>query len=94
MTTINPAAATLPAGQAKADSTLHKAAQGFEAIFLREIIGVMRKTHLADDFLGSSSTDQFRELADARTAEELSKSGAFGLGAMLERQLAGRKVEL
>jgi peptidoglycan hydrolase FlgJ len=91
MIAINPSAPTAPLAKSKTDTTLHKAAQGFEAIFLREIIGVMRKSHLADDVLGSSGSDEFREMADARTAEELSKVGAFGIGAMLERQLASRK---
>jgi peptidoglycan hydrolase FlgJ len=91
MTMINSATPATPVVKGQTDLTLRKAAQGFEAIFLREIIGVMRKVHLADDVLGSSSSDQFREMADARTAEELSKVGAFGIGAMLERQLATKK---
>ena len=31
------------------DPALKRAAQGFEAVFLREIIGAMRKGKLADD---------------------------------------------
>ncbi len=69
------------------DPKLRKAAQGFEAVFLREIIGSMRKGKLADEMFGSSATDNFREMADARTAESMAKLGQFGIAAMVERQL-------
>ena len=70
------------------DPALKKAAQGFEAVFLREIIGAMRKGKLADDIFGSSATDNFREMADARTADEMSKLGHFGIAGLIEKQLA------
>lgn len=71
------------------DPTLRKAAQGFEAVFLREMIGSMRKAKLADeDLFGSSATDNFRELADANTAESMSGLGQFGIAALVEAQLA------
>jgi peptidoglycan hydrolase FlgJ len=69
------------------DPALKKAAQGFEAVFLREIIGAMRKGKLADDIFGSSATDNFREMADARTADEMSKLGHFGIAGLIEKQL-------
>ena len=69
------------------DPALKKAAQGFEAVFLREIIGAMRKGKLSDDIFGSSATDSFRDMADARTADEMAKLGQFGIAAMVERQL-------
>lgn len=69
---------------------LKAAAQGFEAIFLREIIGAMRKGKLADDIFGSSATDNFREMADARTADEMAKLGHFGIAGMIEMQLGGK----
>jgi peptidoglycan hydrolase FlgJ len=72
------------------DPALKKAAQGFEAVFLREIIGAMRKGKLADDIFGSSATDNFREMADARTADEMSKLGHFGIAGLIEKQLVGK----
>jgi peptidoglycan hydrolase FlgJ len=72
------------------DPALKKAAQGFEAVFLREIIGVMRKGKLAEDIFGSSATDNFREMADARTADEMSKLGHFGIAGLIEKQLVGK----
>lgn len=70
---------------------LKAAAQRFEAVFLREMIATMRKGALAEDVFGSAATDNFRELADAQTAEALAKRGAFGIAALVERQLAGSK---
>lgn len=73
------------------DPALRKAAQGFEAVFLREIIGSMRKGKLADEMFGSSATDNFREIADARTADSLAKLGQFGIAAMVEKQMGAAK---
>lgn len=73
------------------DPALKKAAQGFEAVFLREIIGTMRKGKLADDIFGSSASDNFREMADARTADDMAKLGQFGIAALIEKQLSQTK---
>jgi flagellar protein FlgJ len=83
---VSPAAAL----QAKAmDLQLRKAAEGFEAVFLREMIGSMRKAKLAeDDLFGSSATDNFRELADANLADSMSGLGLFGISALVEAQIA------
>jgi peptidoglycan hydrolase FlgJ len=72
------------------NAELRKAAEGFEEIFLRQIIGEMRKAKLADDLFGSSATDSFRELADANSAKALSARGAFGIADMVERQFADK----
>lgn len=78
---------TAPVGS-QPDPALRKATQAFEAVFLRELIGSMRKAKLADDMLGSSATDNFRELADAKTADSMAALGQFGIANMLERQFA------
>jgi peptidoglycan hydrolase FlgJ len=69
------------------DPALRKAAQGFEAVFLRQVIGSMRQAKLSDDILGSEATTAFREMADSRTAEAISSKGQFGIAALIERQL-------
>jgi flagellar protein FlgJ len=49
----------------------------------------MRKAKLAeDDMFGSSATDNFRELADANTAESISGLGQFGISVLVEAQMA------
>jgi peptidoglycan hydrolase FlgJ len=67
---------------------LRAAAQKFEAVFLRELIGSMRKAKLADEMFGSSATDSFRELADARTADAIANLGQFGIAKLIEKQFA------
>ena len=82
---ITSAAAKPPAAD------LQKAAQKFEAVFLRQMIAAMRQGKLSKDLLGSSATDNFREMADANTADTMAKRGAFGIARLVEQQLGGKK---
>ena len=68
---------------------ISKVAESFEAIILRQLFASMRKAKLSEDVFGSSATENFREMADARTAESMAKMGQFGIAAMVERQLRG-----
>jgi peptidoglycan hydrolase FlgJ len=92
MTTPLSLAKITTAAKPEVDPALRKAAQGFEAVFLREIIGSMRKAKLADEVFGSGATENFREMADARTADAMAKLGQFGISAMVERQLGQAKA--
>ncbi len=69
------------------DPELKKAAEKFEAVFVRQVLGEMRKAKLGDELFGSSATDNFREMADAKTADAMAKQGVFGIGALLAKQL-------
>lgn len=71
-----------------ADPSLAKAAQQFEAIFLRQMIGAMRSSSLSEGLLDSSATEQFRDMADARTADTMAQTGGLGVSTMLIRQLS------
>ncbi|MEW4468443.1 rod-binding protein [Parasphingorhabdus sp. JC815] len=55
---------------------LEQAAQAFEAIFVRSMIGAMRQASLGDDLMGNNGSDQFRDMMDARVAEEMTKSNS------------------
>ena len=68
---------------------LRKAAVAFEALLLRQLIGTMRQGSLGEDIFGSSASATYREMADARTADALAERGAFGIAALIERQLQG-----
>ena len=81
-------ALTVPA---KPDPELRKAAEAFEAVILRQLIGSMRQAKLADEMFGSNATSQFRELADARTAESMATMRQFGIAALVEKQLTQTK---
>jgi peptidoglycan hydrolase FlgJ len=76
-----------PAAPAKPNPELRKAAEAFEAVILRQLIGSMRQAKLADEMFGSNATSQFRELADARTAESMATMHQFGIAALVEKQL-------
>jgi flagellar protein FlgJ len=82
-------------GQAKR-AELEKAAKAFEAVFLRQMIGSMRQAKLGDDLFGSQATEQFREMGDARMADDMADKGGFGIAEMLLKQFeqkAGRLNE-
>ncbi len=65
---------------------LRQAAQAFEAVFIRQLIGSMRNARLADDMFGSQATEQFRDMADARLADSMSQQGTFGIADLLAAQ--------
>ena len=80
-----------PAGQAdEKRQQLVKAAQAFEAVFMRQMIGSMRQAKLGEDLLGSDAADQFRDMADARLADTMAERGGFGIAEMLLNQFRGR----
>lgn len=80
-------AADAPAGRERAQ--LEAAAQAFEAVFLRQVIGSMRQARLAEDAFGSAATDQFRDMADANLADTMADQGSFGIADLLMRQFGG-----
>lgn len=73
------------------DPELRKAAEAFEAVILRQLIGSMRSAKLADEMFGSNATSQFREMADARTAESMAKLRQFGIADLVQKQLSAPK---
>jgi flagellar protein FlgJ len=68
------------------DPALRKAAQGFEALFLRQVIGSMRQAKLGDDLFGSSATNTYREMSDKQLADALAQKGSIGIAALVEAQ--------
>lgn len=84
ITSVTNAPPTAPTPESLA---LKKAAQRFEAIFLREMIASMRKAQLAEDVFGSSATNNFRELGDARLADSMAEVSSFGIADLIEQQL-------
>ena len=88
---INPAA-TAPAqapdpAAAQREAQMRQAAEAFEAVFLRQVIGSMRQAKLAEDVFGSNATDQFRDMADARLADDMAGRGSFGIAELLLQQV-------
>lgn len=69
---------------------LAQAAKAFEAIFMRQMISSMRSASLGDDLFGSSAGDQFRDMSDARVADNMAEGGGLGIAQMLLKQFEGR----
>jgi len=90
ISSTTPASATA-SGATAGQERLKKAAQAFEAVFLRQMIGSMRQADLGDGLFDSSATDQFRDMADARVADDMARKGGFGVAEVLVKQY-GAKV--
>ncbi|WP_079637711.1 rod-binding protein [Sphingopyxis flava] len=84
-----PAAATPKLAGGGGDG-LRKAAEAFEAVILRQLMASMRQAKLGEDIFGSSATDNFREMADARTADSIASMRQFGIASMVEAQFRAR----
>ena len=84
-----PGAQPLTAEQQAALTKLHQAAQQMESLFVDMLFKEMRKGAPATSLTGKTSNAEqtFGEMLDTKRAEELSKSGSLGIGAILEQQL-------
>ncbi|MEC3950513.1 rod-binding protein [Sphingobium sp. HWE2-09] len=80
---------TASAGQSN-KASLQKVAQQFEAVFLRQMIGAMRSASLAEGIDNSAATQQFRDMADSRTADAMASKGAMGIAELLLKQFGDR----
>ncbi|MDF0541009.1 rod-binding protein [Sphingobium sp. H39-3-25] len=81
---------TVATGKPAIDPALAKVAQQFEAIFMRQMIGAMRSASLGDGLTDSGASEQFRDMADARTADSMAQTGTFGIAQLLMNQFGGR----
>ena len=81
------AAPAQPQANAKREQ-LKAAAQAFEAVFLRQMIGSMRQASLAEDDLlsGGRAAEQFRDMSDAKLADSMAEKGQFGIAELLLKQ--------
>jgi len=83
------AAPAMENGKAGKTGDLRAAAEAFEAVFLRQMIGSMRSAGLADDIFGNQATDQFRDLQDSNMADAMAGSTDFGIAELLLKQFEG-----
>lgn len=81
---------SLPLASKPADqkAALGKAAQQFEAIFVRQMLAAANKAKLADGLFDNSAVEQFRSMQDSRFADIVSENGGLGLARTIERQLS------
>lgn len=90
MTPLAPTGLAPAAPPASPDrARLGEAAKEFEAIFVRQMLAAARKTDFGGSGLfGGQGLDTFRQMQDERFAEIAAHSGALGLAAQIEAQLA------
>jgi flagellar protein FlgJ len=81
--------ATVTAAQQQQLAKLHQAAQQMESLFVDMLFKEMRKSAPPVSLTGKTSNaeETFGEMLDTKRADELSKSGALGIGKILEQQL-------
>jgi flagellar protein FlgJ len=80
-------AIAVPAGSSS--DYLKKAAQAFEAIFLRQLLSSARAVDFGgEDLIGGPGVEQFEAMRDEHFADVASRQGVFGLAAAIERQVA------
>ncbi len=71
------------------DSKLFQACQDFEAIFLKQMLNVMRKTVNKGELLnGGFAEDVFEDMLYDEYAKKMAKNSGFGLSEMLYRELS------
>lgn len=82
------ATSAIPDAKAAAEQKkLKSAAQAFEAVFLRQVIGSMRSASLDDGMFDNAGTETFQGEADAKMADGMAHKGVLGIADMLIKQL-------
>ena len=85
------ASGSLTASHGTDREKLAAAARQFEAIFLRQMLAAARKADFGGEkLLGGQGLDTFRTMQDEHFADVAAGTGAFGLAAMIEKQLAAQ----
>ena len=74
------------------NSELYKASQDFEALFIKQMLDVMRKTiHKEDDLLnGGIGQDVYEDMLYDQYAHKMAATAQFGLADMIYRQLSSK----
>ena len=91
---ISSADATLTSAQQQGLTKLHQAAQQMESLFVDMLFKEMRKSAPEASLTGkpSNADETFGAMLDEKRADELAKSGALGIGKILEAQLRSAVV--
>ncbi|HET6452331.1 MAG TPA: rod-binding protein [Spirochaetia bacterium] len=73
-------------------SELYKVSQDFEALFIKQMLDVMRKTiHKEDDLLGGGlGQDVYEDMLYDEYAKKMAATAQFGLSDMIYRQLSSK----
>ena len=69
------------------DQALRAAAEEFEGLFIQQMLSAMRDTVPKEGLFSSSEESTFRSLADQQLAQDLARTGDFGIAEALVNQL-------
>lgn len=74
------------------NSELYKVSQDFEALFIKQMLDVMRKTlHKEDDLLGGGlGQDVYEDMLYDQYAKKMALTAQFGLAEMIYRQVSSK----
>ena len=70
-------------------AALRKAAEGFEEMFLKQILKAAHSGKLAEDITGGQGVEQFRDMFDSEIARVSAGRTGFGIADAVERQFLG-----
>ncbi len=73
-------------------SELYKASEDFEALFIKQMLDVMRKTiHKEDDLLGNGmGQDMYEDMLYDEYAKKMAETAQFGLADMIYQQVSSK----
>jgi len=74
---------------ARQEKRLREAAEGFEALFMNEMLKSGRNTPFESDMVESSATQSTRAMLDTKLSEVGAGKAGLGLGDAIYRQFAG-----
>lgn len=69
-------------------ATLRKAAEGFEEMFLVQLLKTARSGELAPDLMGGDGVERMRDLFDAEVAKSSAGHTGLGIADAVEAQFA------
>jgi flagellar protein FlgJ len=70
---------------------LRQAAEGFEAIFIRQFLKTMQSTLTGGNLFGSGTAgEMYADMAETALAETMAREGRFGIADVLYRRLTGK----
>lgn len=79
-------------GEKDPEKAVATAARGLEAMFLRQLLGEMRRGQKQGMLDGGYAGGVFRQMFDEQIADEMAKSGGIGLSESLAAQLQGQNL--
>lgn len=85
---LKPLSGSMPLARENSAADLRRAAEGFEEIFLTQMLKAARSASLGDDIMGSSAVEKTRDLFDAEIARSSSRRTGLGIADAVERQFS------